>query len=463
VSTHTKQVPEQAGTGNARAGPEARSSPFAAPRADQRERLLAATVEIVSRDGYPSARIGDIARRAGVSRATFYELFSSKEACLLDAQRELAEQLRSELDEAVAAGDAAAAAQSALTALVRFAEGRPSAFAVLMHEAMLAGPEAQAERDHLVSHAEHSIEQAWEQAPSGPQLDMSPKLLFEGTTRLLGRHMRHDGGCDRQMLGALLDWIDSYTVSAPPARWRELDPSQALLSAAGERGSAASGAPRSLPKGRHRLGADVVSSVQRERIAYGTAEAIRARGYANLTVADIVASAGLSRDVFYAHFHDKDEAVEATVQLVFEQLLAAMAGAFFGHTGGWPEQIWAAGHAFVGYLEDNPTLAHFLFVATYTPPDHIERVEDFVLAFTLFIEPGNSYRPENAPVPRIAIEAIVCVVLEAVSFQIRHERVGELRGLIPIITYMVFAPFMGTRPAAEFVFSQIQAAQVEAP
>ena len=345
---------------------------------------------------------------------------------------------------------------------MQFAERGPSAFDLLMHEAMLAGPDARAERDRLVGHAEQAIEQAWAQAASGPHPDMSAKLLLEGTTRLLGLRMRHHSDGDHQVLRALLDWVDSYTVSGPPTRWRALVPNPALLAPAGRARRRGAGAPRSLPKGRHRLAADVVTSVQRERIAYATAEAIRAKGYANLTVADIVVTAGLSRDVFYTHFHDKDEAFEATVQLVFEQLLAAMAGAFFGHSGSWPEQIWEAGNAFVCYLEDNPTLAHFLFVATYTPPVHIERVEDFVLAFTLFVEPGNSYPSENPPVPRIAVEAIVCTVLEAVSFQIRHERVGELRGLVPIITYMVFAPFMGTRPAAEFVSSQIEAAQAEA-
>ncbi len=418
-------------------------------------------MEVVARDGYPDAKIGDLARRAGVSRATFYELFASKEACLLAAVSELAGRVSDELGEAVAQGEASRAAQSALSALVELADREPLAFDFLMHESMLAGPRALEQRDRLMSRLEHTIEGSFEQAPEHvPVLDMSAKILLEGTVRLVGLRMRRDGDAPRRLLCGLLAWIDSYTVSAGPPRWRELVPHPALLSTPAEP-SGAPVLPRSLPKGRHRLPAELVKSVQRERILYAAAQAIRAKGYASLTVADIVAIAGLSRDVFYTHFHDKQEAFDATVQLVFEQLLAAMAGAFFGCCGAWPEQVWEAGLAFARFLEDDPSLAHFLFVGTYAPPRHIGRVDDFVLAFTVFVEYGNRYRPQTVQVPRMVSEAIVCSVLEAVSFHIRHDRVEELRGLIPNITYMVFAPFMGTDGAYEFVEAKIKATQAE--
>jgi len=433
------------------------SPPSARP--GQRARLLQAIVEVVAGDGYPDAKIGDVTGRAGVSRATFYELFASKEACLLAAQRELAGRLGAELGEAVAQSEPSRGAQAALGALVEYADREPLAFDFLMHETMLVGPQAVDERDRLMSRLEHAIERSWEQAPeSVPMLDMSATILLEGTVRLLGLRMRRDGDPPRELLCDLLAWIDAYTVRPGPSRWRELVPHSALLGTPAEH-PAAPAPLRSLPKGRHRLAAEVVERVQRERIVYATAQAIRAKGYANITVADIVATAGLSRDVFYTHFHNKQEAFEGTVQLVFEQLLATMAGAFFGHSGAWPERVWEAGRAFAGFLERDPSLAHFLFVGTYAPPAHIKRVHDFVLAFTVFVEYGNRYRPQTAQVPRIVSEAIVCSVLEAVTFHVRHNRVDQLRGLIPLITYMVFAPFIGTDAACEFVEAKLTAAQ----
>jgi AcrR family transcriptional regulator len=413
--------------------------------------MLTAIVEIVARDGFPDAKIGDIAECAGVSRATFYELFESKEACLLAAQQELASKLEEQLQLAVTQGEADRAAQSGLGALVAFADRDPVAFDFLMHETMLAGPRAIEERDRLTERLTRAIERAWEEAPcEAPVLDMSAKILLEGCVRLLGQGVRSDGEALPRLLPDLLAWIESYTVDGPPSRWRVFAPDPTSPDRP-DAPAEANSRHRSAPKASHRVGAKAPKRAHRERIAYATARAIDEKGYANITVADIVAAAGLSRDVFYAHFHDKNEAFEEAIQLLFEQLLARMAGAFFGSGGSWPEQIWEAGRAFAGFLEEDPVLANLLFVGTYAPPRYIHRVDDFVLAFTVFVERGNRYRPPTAEVPRIVAEAIVCTVLEAVTFQVRHGRVRELWGLIPPITYMVYAPFMGTGEASAFV------------
>jgi AcrR family transcriptional regulator len=49
----------------------------------QRERLLAAAIVAIDEVGYPAATVQLITRRARVSRRTFYELFDSREGCLL--------------------------------------------------------------------------------------------------------------------------------------------------------------------------------------------------------------------------------------------------------------------------------------------------------------------------------------------------------------------------------------------
>ena len=48
-------------------------------------RLLAAITELLAERGYAALTIGELARRARVSRAAFYEHFADKEACLLAA------------------------------------------------------------------------------------------------------------------------------------------------------------------------------------------------------------------------------------------------------------------------------------------------------------------------------------------------------------------------------------------
>jgi AcrR family transcriptional regulator len=53
----------------------------------QRARLLEAMVRAVAENGYEAATVADAVRLARVSRGTFYELFGSKEACLLAAYK----------------------------------------------------------------------------------------------------------------------------------------------------------------------------------------------------------------------------------------------------------------------------------------------------------------------------------------------------------------------------------------
>jgi len=51
----------------------------------QRIRLMTAITELLAEKGWPGVTIGDIVGRAGVSRSAFYDHFSDKEDCLLEA------------------------------------------------------------------------------------------------------------------------------------------------------------------------------------------------------------------------------------------------------------------------------------------------------------------------------------------------------------------------------------------
>ena len=53
--------------------------------ASQRMRLLRAAVELGTEQGFASLTLADIVGRAGVARSTFYEYFTDKEQCFLEA------------------------------------------------------------------------------------------------------------------------------------------------------------------------------------------------------------------------------------------------------------------------------------------------------------------------------------------------------------------------------------------
>ena len=387
----------------------------------------------------------------------FYERFASKEECFFAAHERHAERVAGAIEAAVAAGEPHMAAHIAFAELARLADEEPATFTFLTHEVMLVAPRGWQERDRLMLRLEQIIERRSGHATADEQLlDASVKLLLEGVIRLLGLRIRQQAEITDELRLELFRWVGSYSPSPSPARWRELVPEPALLRSAVAR-TREPALPRPVPKSKGRVSAEVLRGVQREGIMYATAEAIRAAGLTEVTVADIAARAGISRDVFYAHFHDKEQAFEETFKMIFERLLAAMGGAFFTCGGDWREQVWQAGMAFIDFLEDNATLAHFIFVGTNASLPFIERIDDFVQAFTIFIDGGYHCRPEAGGAPRILSDALVCTVLQAVTLHVRHDRVRELRGLIPAIAYTVFAPFTGPDEATSFVSAKVRA------
>jgi AcrR family transcriptional regulator len=416
----------------------------------QRERLLSSMVEIVAHGGYARTSIGELARRAGVARGTFYELFHDKSDCFLAAFDEQEARLKDVLLAEERDGPATAL-EAVVERLVTFASERPRSFEFLFHEALLAGRAASRRRDELERWILDCARRR--EAHVGEELvplSAPAELILGAVLRLITMHTKRDELKPPRLSAELAEWIACYRGTGRDSRWRRYVAVPNLT-----REPAVVGDPealrRSVPKGRHGLSSDALRALQRERIAYGTALAIHRKGYADATVSDIVASSGISRDVFYAEFHDKHEAFGEAAKLVFEQLLATMASAYYGTTTAWPERVWVTGEAFVRFLEDYPVLAHFLFVGTSSPHPQVDRVNEYVLAFKVFIEDGFAYGERSADVPAVASEALVCTVLAAVTYQIREDRVCELRGLVPAIVYTVIAPFLGHKRADEFV------------
>jgi AcrR family transcriptional regulator len=423
---------------------------------DQRLRLLEAMVAAVGENGYAPTTVGEIARRARVSRSTLYEHFENKEACFLAAHRDRADRLVVEATAAIATQNPRSAVGATLGVLVALAEAEPAAFSFLTHEASIAGSRAAVARDRLIGRLGDAVEESWNRAAADAfAADLPAWLLLGGATRALGIRMRRGEWHPQRLLGDLIAWVETYSVPVHARKWqggtRGASPPEAK-----EKPPGGPIEPRPPGKARRRLPAAAGKRLQRERILHATARTAQAKGYVEMTVGDIVADAGVSREAFYGHFHDKAEAFAATVRFVFEQIMASSAGAFFTTPGPWPERIWGTGRAFTDFIVGQPSLAHAVFVEPYAVSADVQQPDDFLLGFTVFLEDGYRYRPEAAHVPRIASEAIGGAVLETISRQLHQNRVGELTALLPQTVYMIVAPFTGVEEAHDLIAGKVR-------
>ena len=115
--------------------------------ASQRTRLMGALTELLAERGYAAVTIGELASRAGVSRAAFYAHFADKEACLLAAYDHFAAAMVEALSADVDA-DApwAAFVDSTLAGYLGTLERDPKAARAFIVEMDAAGPGARRRR-----------------------------------------------------------------------------------------------------------------------------------------------------------------------------------------------------------------------------------------------------------------------------------------------------------------------------
>ncbi len=415
----------------------------------QRDRLLDAVVQETVLSGYEATTVATLTARAHVSRTTFYEHFADKEECFLAAHSALAEQLVSEVA-AIASTDrdSGQSWRAIVQALVGFAERQPDSFGIATHEAMIVGPRGRRQREQLLAALADTLEAAFADAPATDATpDIPAPFVIGGVIRLLGLQLRR-GERPEQLLDGLLWWVGSYAVAPQTGRWRGARATPTAVPPAEMTPRPLP--PQPLPKGRHRLPEELVADVQRERILHAAARTVREKSCAQTSVADIAAAAGISRESFYSHFAGKQEVFLATQQLIFEQLLAAVAGAFFISPTSWAERVWRGGRAFSAWVASQAGFAHFGFIESYAlGAEAAKRTDEMLLAFTVFLQDGRRQRPDASPAPRAAAEAIACATMEIFAGQVGHT--SEETPWATPVTYMILAPYMGVAAANAFL------------
>ena len=119
----------------------------------QRARILRGLAETMAVKGYVRTTVADVLRAAGVSRETFYEQFSSKEDCFLQAHAQAVEMLMAGISHALrenraAAQDPRARIERALGAYFAALAAEPAFSRLFLIEIYAAGPAALERRAH---------------------------------------------------------------------------------------------------------------------------------------------------------------------------------------------------------------------------------------------------------------------------------------------------------------------------
>jgi AcrR family transcriptional regulator len=424
LSAHTRSRPTQSRTSGADA------------------RLIDAVTTVVAGHGYAHLTVERILAAAAVSRATFYQYFSNVDDCFQSAYRHYAEHLVAEIAAAARRSDRPELAM--LEVLVDTAISRPDVARLLLTEALAAGPLGVQERETLIARIAGAITDS---DPPQSRIDLPGAILIGGVFRFLSMRLT-DGDLPGSLRDEVREWAAIFTRPSSQPSWHaRLAPAM----------------PRHPPRAPPKAGRLRPSGTPRERMLRAAAAMVREKGYRSVTVADIVATAGVSRRLFYNEFASKADAFMAAYELAFERTVAACTPAFFS-SGTWPERVWRSGQAFTGFLAREPHFAYLGFVECYAiGPGFLPRVHDTQLMFTLFLEEGYRQRPQARSLSR-SCGALAATTIFELAFQgSRRGSSLQLRRLQPLAVYIALAPFIAPDAAGAFVTAKLSKTRSAVP
>jgi AcrR family transcriptional regulator len=415
----------------------------------QEDRLRRAFIAVCASEGYGGTAVAKVVAEARTSRATFYEHFGSREDCLLSAYRATTLQW----DEQLALAGRGAASRHrlevVLEALLRVIAEDVARARLVLVETLAAGDRARHEREVMVRRGSAFLMRLLahaERPPHAPALALFGGLYWAIATRVL-----HDEGDQLLRISApLLAWIHSYD---PPASTPQSTVDWDRLGGC----SPGSSRPPTQTTPERSAGAEDAyerKGVQAERIVSAVAGLSVEKGYAGMTISDIVARAGIARETFYACFAGKAEAYRATQESALNKVIAMSATAFVSE-GGWRARVWRGLEALLEFASTHPALAAVDLIESFAAgPDAVNRSIQNRLAFTLFLEEGYRQRPEAERLPRICSEAISGAIFELMRREVVAGRAEHLTKLLPRACYVALAPFIGPMEARRFIESR---------
>jgi AcrR family transcriptional regulator len=191
-----------------------------------------------------------------------------------------------------------------------------------------------------------------------------------------------------------------------------------------------------LPKGRHKLSRELVAASQKRRLLKATIELGTERGFASLTLTDIVGRAGVARSTFYEHFADKEQCFMAS----FDYAAGRVAEHVFAHKPRRAEGFDTPAHAYIARFLDlctrEPSLVQLVAAdAEALGPAAAERQR----AISNRIANGivtlrNAFHREHptlAPITHVRAHAIVGAITEVIRHTFHTTGTNALPALQP--------------------------------
>lgn len=174
------------------------------------------------------------------------------------------------------------------------------------------------------------------------------------------------------------------------------------------------------------MGRDRVEEIQRTRIMRAMSNAVIDREAGSVTVADVVARAGVSRRTFYEYFDDREQCFLLTFEWGMKRARAVM-GEAYAKESRWLDGVRAGLVALLTLMDEEPALARLCIVrALGGGAEVLQRRAEGLEVLCDFIDRGRLERTSGTEPPAVTAEGVVGAVMSVI-----HTRLlaADLSGL----------------------------------
>lgn len=188
----------------------------------------------------------------------------------------------------------------------------------------------------------------------------------------------------------------------------------------------------------------------RQRLLDGLALVLCERAWADLTIADVVAAAHVSRRTFYEHFDGKEACLLALCERLSEEVMGVIA-AGYDPQGDWVQELEKVTAAYLHNLQQRPALVRALYLEMLTlgPKGLAVRrriSERFTQFLMMQVELSRLKEPGKRPLSPALATAVIGGINELIVQAIEQDRADRLVALQPTISEFVRAVLHSLMP-----------------
>jgi AcrR family transcriptional regulator len=202
------------------------------------------------------------------------------------------------------------------------------------------------------------------------------------------------------------------------------------------------------PAASNGLGHSRVAEVQRARLLSAITAELAERDAASVSVANVVARAGVSRRTFYELFDDRDDCLLAALDDALARATRCVLE-LDDPAAPWAERIRTAVGAILSFLDAQGDAGRLLILGSLgAGPQAMERRRRVLAQMTAVVDEGRAQARAGAEPPPLTAEGVVGGVLSIVQARIAQAAPrASLTDLTGELTGMIVLPYLGVAAA----------------